>query len=328
MGRWGRLNGSLDGSAPERALAQVGQDQLDRAARAPEDDGLDVVSQQVLRQAHALLQRAAADAQFGVHHRRVVDKERAWAARCPVLVDQRYRRGDQALRQLLRIGDGSRGQDELRLRAVEMGDALQAAQHVGDVRAEHTPVDVRLVDDHKTQVVEEFDPAGVVRQQTDVQHIRVAEQQAGLAAHRRAGVGGRIAVVDAQRRSGKPRFGRAERMQQAAQSSCLVLRQRFGRKKVERPGLGVAQQAVEHRQVVAQRLTAGGAGDDHDILPGLSFFQAVGLVGVQAVDTLRAQRLDQRRMQRNRENPPFAPGEPGSPAALAGWRRSRGRIAS
>ena len=71
-------------------LAQVAQDDLDRAARAAEDDGLDVRGQQVAGQAHALLERAPPDAQVAVDDRRVVDQEMPRPARRAILVDQRH----------------------------------------------------------------------------------------------------------------------------------------------------------------------------------------------------------------------------------------------
>ena len=54
---------------------------------------------------------------------------------------------DQPLGELDRVGDRRRGEDEPGLGAVEARDPAQAAQDVGDVRAEHAAVGVGLVDD-------------------------------------------------------------------------------------------------------------------------------------------------------------------------------------
>ena len=81
----------------------------------------------------------------------------------------------QALGQLDRVGDRRRGEQEARLGAVGRGDPPQPPQHVGDVRAEHAAVDVRLVDDDDGEVGEEVAPGGVVGQDPDVQHVGVGE---------------------------------------------------------------------------------------------------------------------------------------------------------
>ena len=44
------------------------------------------------------------------------------------------------------------------------------------------------------------------------------------------------------------------------------------------------QQQIEHRQVVAERLAAGGRSDDDDVLARLNLVEGVGLMRVQARD--------------------------------------------
>ena len=46
----------------------------------------------------------------------------------------------------------------------------------------------------------------------------------------------------------------------------------------------VAQQQVQHRQVVAERLAAGGRGDHDDVAAGVDRGEGLGLVGVEARD--------------------------------------------
>ena len=63
-----------------------------------------------------------------------------------------------------------------------------------------------------------------------------------------AHVGRRVAVVGVRLDVGSGRFD------QAVQLGVLILRQRLGRKEVERAGGVVAHDRVEHRQVVAEGL--------------------------------------------------------------------------
>ena len=98
----------------------------------------------------------------------------------PSSVHQRDRRFDQPLGQFRWVADGGGGQDELRLRPVEGRHALQPADDIGDVRAEHAPVGMHLVDDHEAQVAQEIRPVGVVRQDAGVQHVGVGEDDAGV----------------------------------------------------------------------------------------------------------------------------------------------------
>ena len=58
-----------------------------------------------------------------------------------------------------------------------------------------------------------------------------------------------------------------ERLDRGVQLGELVLRERLGREEVERAGVRVLQDAVEDRQVVAERLARGGRRDDDDVAP-------------------------------------------------------------
>ena len=110
------------------------------------------------------------------------------AARRPVVIDQLEVFLGEILRQFLGIGNGGRAADELRLRAVECRNALEAAQHVGKVAPEHSAISVQLVDDDVAQVLEEARPARVMGQHPGVQHVRVAEHDVGAPADRAPGV--------------------------------------------------------------------------------------------------------------------------------------------
>src|SRR5687768_18104462 len=62
-------------------------------------------------------------------------------------------------------------------------------------------VDVCLVDDHQRQVREEVAPPGVVRQDADVQHVRIGEDHVRAAPDGGAVPLGGVAVVDRDRKS-------------------------------------------------------------------------------------------------------------------------------
>src|SRR5438876_692669 len=78
-----------------------------------------------------------------------------------VLADDRRADAEQALDQLAGVGDRRRGEQELRLGAVDRSEPPQPAQYVRDVRAEDTAVDMRLVHDHVAEVREHVAPAVV-----------------------------------------------------------------------------------------------------------------------------------------------------------------------
>ncbi len=67
------------------------------------------------------------------------------------------------------------------------------------------------------------------------------------------------------------------------------MRQGFGGEEVQGAGGGVAQQAVEYGQVVAQGFAAGSAGDHDEVVPAAGQFPGAGLMGVEGVDPLPVQ---------------------------------------
>ena len=103
-------------------------------------------------------------------------------ARRGVVVDEvELGEAGEPLGELDRVGDRRAGQQEARLGAVDRGGPPQPPQHVGDVRAEHAAVDVRLVDDDEREVGEQVAPGGVVGQDPDVQHVGVGDDQVASA---------------------------------------------------------------------------------------------------------------------------------------------------
>ncbi|MNS86437.1 hypothetical protein D3C72_1203430 [compost metagenome] len=177
----------------------------------------------------------------------------------------------------LRVADGGRAQDELRLHPVERADALEPAQHVGDVAAEHAAIGVHFVDDDVAQVLEELRPLGVMRQDRLVQHVRVGNHDVAMQADRLACIAGGVTI---EGKGLHPEVAGAVELQQFGH---LVLRQCLGREQVQRLGL-VLHGGADHRQGVAQRLAAGGGGDDGHVLAALAGLPGFCLVAVKLLD--------------------------------------------
>jgi hypothetical protein len=206
------------------------------------------------------------------------------AARGAGLVDQLHRRLDEPLCQLLRVADGRGRGDEDRVAAVVRADALEPADHVGHVAAEHPAVGVQLVDHHVAQVLEEVRPLGVVRQDAPVQHVRVGHHHVAAIAQDAPRLGRRVAVV------GEGLEVVSQGADQLAELGHLVLRERLGGVEVEGPRPRLGAQPLEHRQVEAQRLSAGGGGDDHRVPPGQRVPDRLGLVAVELLHPAGPQR--------------------------------------
>ena len=81
---------------------------------------------------------------------------------------------------------------------------------------------------------------------------------------------------------------RAHRLHGGMELVQLILGQGFGREHVQRPRFRVGHQPAQHRQVVAQRLSAGGRRDHDDILALLERFEGLRLVHVQPLDAALA----------------------------------------
>jgi hypothetical protein len=80
-------------------------------------------------------------------------------------------------------------------------------------------------------------------------------------------------------------------LEQRPERLFLIARERLGRKQVERPRVLLAREAVEHRQVVAEALSGGGRGGDHQALVGAGERERLRLVRVELLDPAGLQRL-------------------------------------
>ncbi len=188
-----------------------------------------------------------------------------------VLGDRRHRQPGQPPGRRCRISGGGGGQHERRARAPPVAGALaaQPAQHVGDVRPEHAPVDVALVDHHVGQPAQEPGPLRVAGEDAVVQHVGVGQHEPGVppdplpfGAGGVPVVAGRTYALDLQRGDG----------------AQLVGGERLGRCQVEHGGAGVGEQGGQRGQLVRQGLAGRGAGGHHDVLPVVRQAGRLGLV--------------------------------------------------
>ena len=195
--------------------------------------------------------------------RRLPEHDVGAAPRRAVVVDRLQVDADQPAARLRRVGRGRRGQDEHRVGAVPGGQPPQPPQHGGDVRAEHPPVVVTLVDHDVAQAAQEGLPPGVPGQQRMMQQVRVGQHQARVVADPAPFLRRGVAVVgrgpDAVEPAGR-RSPAADRRPGpwSAPGTGRWRRDRCGCRAPSRT-------AVEHRQQVAQRLAGRRPGGDHHV---------------------------------------------------------------
>ena len=206
-----------------------------------------------------------------------------------------------------RIGDGGRAADELRAAAIERGDALEAADDVGEVAAEHAAVGVQFVEDDKAQVLKERGPLGVMRQDAGVKHVGIGDEDAARAC---ASSGGDLWACR-HRRSVPGCCASSVSISSCSAASWSCASALVG-KRYSAVVAGVAQQRVEHRQVVAQRLARRGGRDDGDVLAARDGLDGVRLMCVERFDAARLERGDEPPVERCRERRSAQPGAQGA----------------
>ncbi len=192
------------------------------------------------------------------------------AFRRAIVIDERNIFFDESLGEFDRIRNRRRRENELRRCAIKCGDALQSANDVGDVRAKYPAIHVHFVDDNELQIAKELCPNRVMRQNAGVHHIGIGNNNARGFANGGTEMLGRVAVVGGDGRKTDDRgrrisFGLRSRGAVLGQICHLVLRQRFRRKQVQRARLVIAQEPVQHGQIVAQRFAARCPSDDDDV---------------------------------------------------------------
>ena len=128
-----------------------------------------------------------------------------------------------------------------------------------------------------------------------VEHVRIAEHDMRTRADRPSRIGRRIAVVGvhADRLIGRV----AELVDEAVDLGHLILRQRLGRKEIQRARGGVLKNGVEDRQVVAERLARRGGRRDDDVAAGCDMRERFGLMAVELGDAAPFERGLQSRIE-------------------------------
>jgi hypothetical protein len=139
-----------------------------------------------------------------------------------------------------------------------------------------------LVDHHELEIREHVAPAVVVRQDAEVEHVRVGQDQVRPLADLPALLARGVAVVDGRANLRDLQLGKGPR---------LVLRERLGRVEVERARLRRARERVEDGEVEGERLAAGRAGRDHDVLAARDRVPGRALMREQLLDPARRERF-------------------------------------
>ena len=119
---------------------------------------------------------------------------------------------------------------------------------------------MQFINDDEFQIHKQFLPLGVMRQNARVQHVGIGDNNVPLPANGLARVVGGVAIV------GEGFDVGLQVGDQAVRFMHLVLRQRFGGKKIQRAGFRFIENTLQYRQVVAQRFAAGRRRHEHDIL--------------------------------------------------------------
>ena len=266
-------------------LLQVLDEHLGLGPGAGEHDRLQVALQETPGDPARLAHRRAADSEFGIHHRGVVEQEEAFrpGGAAP------FHEGDgtfgEPLRQLARVGDGGGTENELGRRAVVGAHPAEPAEQVGQMAAEHPAVGVHLVDHDEAQVLEELGPLRVVGEDARMEHVRVRDDDVRPGADAAPGVARGVPVVDV----GADVL--PEQILQIEDLLLLVLRERLGGEEIERAGVGLPEDPVEDRRVVAKCLAGSGRRDRGDVLSRLDPVEHLPLVGIERFDAPAAIRV-------------------------------------
>ena len=260
-------------------------------AALAEDDGGDPLLEKADGEPRRLPEIRRANPQLGIDHGRVVAEKELLPRGRSALPDLADVLARQTLRELARIGDGGRGHDELRGRAVVAADAREPSQHVGEVAAEDAAIRVQLVDHDVAEILEEVHPLGVVRQDAGVEHVGIGEHEVGPRAHRAAGVLRSVTVVRVHAHVG-------QRLRELRQLGELILGEGLGGEQIQHARLRLLHEGLEHGQVVAERLAGCGRRHHDHVLALGDGLEGPRLVRVELLDPAPAECLDEARVER------------------------------
>ncbi len=252
---------NIGAAALFQALAHAESDGLRAAPRARKRQGAGAVQQQVGHDIGGL--RRGGPSHRGPilagqvrHHAWLPQRNGALADRRAVLRHGLHWLADQATGLVGRVVRRRRGENYRRGPAVFSRQPQQPPQYLGDVRSEHAPVRVALVDNYVPQLSQHPRPPRMITQNGNVQHIRVRKHPARGVADGAPGIQGRVAVV--KRNAGGEGFRR-----QPAGRRQLIRAERLRRRQVQCGRVGGGGKVRQNRQQIAQRLARGGARRHH-----------------------------------------------------------------
>jgi hypothetical protein len=168
------------------------------------------------------------------------------------------------------------------------------------VAAEDAAIGVYLVQHDIAQPLEKPGPASVVGQDGGVEHVGIADDNAGGLSDLGPGRRGCIAVVGADGQTlagGVP--GRVKSLAHSCELGQLVLSQGLGGKEIEGGRVDpvgarrVGEETLEHRQIVAQRLPTSRGRNHHHVLALQRGLYRSGLVKVELLDAALPEGLSQ-----------------------------------
>ena len=194
------------------ALRREAVDELRRLAALGEADRPQPTRRELREQPRGIPERARAQPELRVEERRVPDHDLALGPCGRVLIDDRRGLAGQLQRELARVRDRRGREEELRLRVVDPGEPPQPPEDVRHVRAEDAAVHVCLVDDDVAEVREHVSPAVVVREDADVEHVRVRQHDVRPLADLPPALARRVAVVDRGAEPLQPELGERARL--------------------------------------------------------------------------------------------------------------------
>lgn len=166
------------------------------------------------------------------------------------------------------------------------GYSTQPLYDIAHVRTKDSTVSVYFVNDHELQIFEELRPIGVARQNSEMKHVRVRQDNACVSSDLSAALLGRIAVI------GESPLRRRQLI--GFELTDLVLSERFGRKEVNRARFRVFGQRFERRNIITESLARSGGCHDNDVVAAADSVNGVGLMTVELMNALVSERELQR----------------------------------
>jgi hypothetical protein len=270
------------GRVADLTARELGE-QLRGPPRPREPDRADVRGDQFAHQPRGLRERAPPPPGLLVDDRGIPQREELPAGRTRVSFHHVHVETGEPLRQLAGVPDRRARQAPPRRAAVVIHQPPQSPEDHRDVRAEDASAHVRLIDHDERQAEEEVRPSCVIRQDRQVQHVRVREHEVRVPPDQRALRLGCVAVVGR---------GTDLRELQLPHGSELIARERLRREEVDGGRFGRGDRGFREGDVVHEGLPAGGAGREDRVVAGSERLEPGGLVRVEPLDPEQAEARD------------------------------------